>query len=294
MKKISKAIEILKDAKSRGINISFGDGQLKLKYSKDKVIDSQLLEEIKKNKELIIGFLSDNLSKSDNEDDSENLLLNIKRESDQLLPLSFSQERLWFIDRLDSSSIQYHIKAVLRIKGKLNTDALSAAMKSIVERHEAVRTVFREEDGKVYQHIKDAGNWNMTFADGSEFKNDPAKLKEYIKNLISKPFDLSKDYMLRAELISLNKDEYMIVATMHHIASDGWSRSVLIKELAELYKNFDEGTDPELMKKPLTVQYADYALWQRQYLSGEILERKLDYWKKKLEGVTPLQLPSDF
>ncbi|MEJ7738034.1 MAG: amino acid adenylation domain-containing protein, partial [Chitinophagaceae bacterium] len=208
------------------------------------------------------------------------------------IPLSFSQERLWFIDRLAGSSVQYHVPAVLRLKGKLNREALEGALQTIVNRHEVLRTMIGEYEGRAFQNIKDLNRWQISIVDGSVYKEDPEGLQKNIRQIISKPFDLSKDYMLRADLIVVQEQDHVLVVTMHHIASDGWSISILVKEVKELYEAYKEDRPAQL--RPLKIQYADYAIWQRKFLQGEVLERKLDYWKTKLEGVAPLQLQTDY
>ncbi len=288
---IRKAIDILQSSKSKGVHLYLDNGQLQVKYAKEKGIDPQLLEEIKSNKELIINFLKDSQANFNSNGIKEINLLDVSRDAAKPIPLSFSQERLWFIDRLEGST-QYHMPAVLRLKGKLNLEALEFALKEIVNRHESVRTVFREEGGEAHQLIIDANGWSLSVVDGSLYRENSEGLKSFIQELISKPFDLSADYMLRANLITLDTDEHVLVVTMHHIASDGWSRSILVREVMELYLSHEEKRDARLT--PLPVQYADYALWQRQYLSGENLERKLAYWKEKLSDVLPLQLPTDY
>ncbi len=210
---------------------------------------------------------------------------------DENIPLSFSQERLWFIDRMEGS-VQYHIPSVLRLKGELNIEALAFALKTIVDRHEVLRTVIREREGKAYQHIKPEDCWQLAVIDGELYQNDPDGLRSYIQQLINKPFDISKDNMLRAALIKLDGEQHILVVTMHHLVSDGWSTSILVREVVELYEAFAEGRTPKLL--PLNIQYADYAMWQRKYLQGEVLDMKIGYWKNKLEGVSPLRLPSDF
>jgi amino acid adenylation domain-containing protein/non-ribosomal peptide synthase protein (TIGR01720 family) len=204
------------------------------------------------------------------------------------IPLSFSQERLWFIDRLEGS-VQYHVPAVLKLKGKLDIKALANSLQEIINRHEVLRTVIREKEGRPYQFIKEKGEWNLEVVEGTQYDTE---LKDVIEALIRKPFDLSKDYMLRASVFTLTGDENLLVINLHHIASDGWSRSVLVKELVELYGSFIYQRLPQVPNLP--VQYADFAIWQQAYLQGELLENKLDYWRKKLQNVAPLGLPTDF
>jgi amino acid adenylation domain-containing protein len=188
-------------------------------------------------------------------------------------------------------SIQYHVPVVLKLQGKLDIEALGAAMQQIVERHEVLRTVFQQQDGEAFQVIQENVAPVMQVVEASRFTQDVTGLENYIKQLIRAPFNLSEDCMLRAHLMVLGEEEYILVATLHHIASDGWSRSILVGELAELYALANEKRPSSL--KLLPVQYADFALWQRNYLSVEVLEKKLAYWKDKLSGVLPLDLPTD-
>ncbi|WP_246113332.1 condensation domain-containing protein, partial [Segetibacter aerophilus] len=208
-----------------------------------------------------------------------------------LIPLSYSQERLWFMDQLEGS-VEYNTPAALRLSGQLNISALEQALSLIVDRHEVLRTVFKEQGGQPYQFIKEKGGWHLSVIEGKKYQNDNNALRDYVKQLTSKPFDLSKDDMLRAELIKLAEEEHVLVVTMHHIASDAWSIPIIIKELAELYSSFVEGREAQL--RPLQLQYADYAIWQRSHLTPELLEEKINYWKTKLEDASPLQLPTDY
>ena len=149
----------------------------------------------------------------------------------------------------------------------------------------------KESDGRGYQSVQEKDNWKLKFTDGNKFENDDEGLENFIQEQINAPFDLSKDHMLRANLISISEDEHILVITVHHIAADGWSVSVIVRELVELYKAFEQNADPDLA--PLQIQYSDYAIWQRNYLQGEVLDSKLDYWKEKLQGTEPLQMPTD-
>ncbi|MGI8634584.1 MAG: condensation domain-containing protein, partial [Segetibacter sp.] len=206
------------------------------------------------------------------------------------IPLSFSQERLWFIDQLEGSE-QYHFSVILHLKGTVNTGALSSALQTIVDRHEVLRTVFSEGDGHPCQHVNDAAGWHLSMVEGSAYKDDRQALQQYIQQLYRHPFNLSQDYMLRGHLIKLDGQDHVLVVTLHHIASDAWSMAVIVKEVVELYSAYEQGRQPQLPSLPL--QFADYAIWQRHYLQPQ-LEDKLQYWKQKLQGITPLQLPTDY
>ncbi|MGI8581612.1 MAG: condensation domain-containing protein, partial [Chitinophagaceae bacterium] len=207
------------------------------------------------------------------------------------IPLSFSQAQLWFIDRLEGS-VQYHIPEVFRLRGHLDIHALEYAFQQIIKRHEVLRTVIRGEEGKEYQFIKEKDVWQLGIIDGSVYKENTEGLQLCITNLINSPFDLSNDDMMRGNLIILDEQENILVITMHHIASDGWSIAILFKELTEFYSVYIKKVTSEVA--PLSLQYADYAIWQRQHLQGELFDKKLQYWKQKLQGVTSLQLPTDF
>jgi amino acid adenylation domain-containing protein/non-ribosomal peptide synthase protein (TIGR01720 family) len=215
----------------------------------------------------------------------------IRRERPARIPLSFSQERLWFIDQMEGS-VHYHVPTVLRLKGALNKEALSFAIQSIINRHEILRTVIEQEDGQAFQRVNEAGKWKLHVINALSCKSDSAFLQEEIARLVSQPFDLQKDHMLRIHLIELAAEEHILVVTLHHIASDGWSTVILVKELMAFYAAGLEGVIPQLQQ--LAIQYADYAIWQREYLSGGVLAQQLKYWKNKLDDVAPLHLPADY
>jgi amino acid adenylation domain-containing protein len=213
-----------------------------------------------------------------------------KRTTTSKLPLSFAQERLWFIGKLQGSR-QYQLSWVFRLRGPLDVEALSYSFKAIVKRHEVLRTVIRDEEGTGYQLIADANEWNMLQVNAGDLLSGDDTIDDYIKHLLTVPFDLSKDPMLKVELIRLSEQEHILVAVVHHIAFDGWSIGLMVKELAALYKSRLDNSEAILAELP--VQYADYSIWQRNYLSGDVLASKLSYWKEKLKGVEPLGLISD-
>ncbi|WP_212004502.1 non-ribosomal peptide synthase/polyketide synthase [Chitinophaga sp. HK235] len=197
------------------------------------------------------------------------------------IPLSFSQERLWFIDKLEGS-MHYHTSTLLKLKGKVNRQALQHALHHIVERHEALRTVFRENEGIAYQLVLPADNWQLL---------ELASAEDFVA-YSHQSFDLTSDYMMRAALLQSGNETYELMITMHHIASDGWSVSILAAELSELYDAYT--TERQSVLKPLAIQYADYAIWQKTYVTGEVLSRQQDYWLKKMSGLEPLNLHTDY
>ncbi|CAI2767079.1 non-ribosomal peptide synthetase [Flavobacterium collinsii] len=208
-----------------------------------------------------------------------------KQDLPEAIPLSYAQERLWFVDKLKGSE-HYHMPVLLNLKGALNTAYLSQALKTIVDRHETLRTVFVENEGVAYQVVQPADSWelNVVAAD--------ADYQDLIADEIKKPFDLSKDYMLRATVIKVAEAEHILVIVRHHIATDGWSESIIVKEFKELYASYASGREADL--PVLNFQYADYSVWQRSELSGAVLEEKLGYWESKLSGVAPSALPIDY
>jgi amino acid adenylation domain-containing protein len=207
------------------------------------------------------------------------------------IPLSFAQERLWFIDRLQGSG-QYHLPWVFRLNGLLNVKALGDSFRGIVNRHEVLRTVIKENDGVGYQYILPVNTWQLLRVEEADIVASGQSLESYIEQQVLAPFNLSEDSMLRVILVKINDTEYVLIAVIHHIAFDGWSIATMVKELQELYSSNMTGRQPVL--KPLPVQYADYACWQRNTLSEEALRSKLDYWKKQLKGLEPLVLPIDY
>jgi amino acid adenylation domain-containing protein len=206
------------------------------------------------------------------------------------IPLSFAQERLWFIDKLQGS-VQYHVPFVLRLQGLVDRKNVELTFREIVDRHEILRTVYRETDGKPYQYIKPAGEWQLTCIEGYHFYEEQA-LQQHIQQLCNMPFNLDTDDMLRAALISLTKDDHILVIVLHHIASDAPSIGILMRELVLCYKMLTEGRQPVLPALP--VQYADYAIWQRNYLSEKLDAAQLTYWIEQLSGAVPAELPTDY
>jgi amino acid adenylation domain-containing protein len=205
--------------------------------------------------------------------------------SREKLPLSYAQQRLWFIDRLEGGSSEYNIATAVRVRGELDRGAFSRALKTIVDRHESLRTVLREIDGEVYQVVREEVEFDCTERDLSGLPE--AEREEEVRRLVLEdartPFDLSRDLLLRVSLLRLLPQEHVVLFNMHHIASDGWSLGVLTRELRALYGAYRRGEASPL--EPLRVQYGDYAHWQREWLQGETLEDQLGYWRRQLTGL---------
>ncbi|HEU4561306.1 MAG TPA: amino acid adenylation domain-containing protein, partial [Longimicrobium sp.] len=210
------------------------------------------------------------------------------------LPLSFAQERLWFIDRLEPGSAAYNIPVAWRLEGALDVAALEWSLGEIVRRHESLRTVFAEAGGSPVQVIAPFGDFVLPVEDLSALgeADREAELRRRAGEVARRPFDLAEGPLFRAALLRLHPGEHVLLLSMHHIVSDGWSMDVLFRELAALYAAYREGGESPLPELP--VQYADYALWQREHLRGEVLERQLSYWRERLAGAPELlELPTD-
>ena len=286
---LDKVIRLLENANEQGINVSFADDELSVRFQKGNKIDKVFLDELKLNKPFLIHYFKTHAAKGKKA--SLPPLQKSVRNELKGTQVSFAQERLWFIDQLEGS-VQYHIPTVLQLKGNLNIDALTFAIQQIVNRHEVLRTVIRESEGQAWQYIKEKDGWQLNMVDGSMYLDGTDRFQNYIQQLINETFDLSKDYMIRAHLLMISEQNHVLVVTLHHIASDGWSTSIIVRELVELYESFEKGRVSGLL--PLPIQYADFAIWQRQYLQGGVLDKKLAYWKEKLQGLTTLQLPVDY
>ncbi|HET6765473.1 MAG TPA: condensation domain-containing protein, partial [Longimicrobiaceae bacterium] len=212
---------------------------------------------------------------------------------DGALPLSFAQERLWFVESLQRGLPVYNMPMVVRLRGPLRTDALRAALVEVVRRHEPLRTTFARHEGLPVQVIHPAGAFDLPVHDLSSLPADEAAVAEraLATEEGSRAFDLETGPLFRAGLIRRAADEHVLLITMHHIISDGWSMGVFFREVETLYEAFTENRPSPL--EPLPVQYADFAAWQRGWLHGERVERQVSYWRGKLGGAPALDLPTD-
>ncbi|MBE9054229.1 non-ribosomal peptide synthetase, partial [Nostocales cyanobacterium LEGE 11386] len=203
------------------------------------------------------------------------------------LPLSFAQQRLWFLDQLHSDSSIYNIPTAVNLSGSLNIAALKQSFNEIVQRHEALRTSFKTVDGQPIQVITPTLNLSIPIIDLSECSllEQEKEIRRLAKQEVEQPFDLTQCPLLRVTLVQLHAQEYIVLLTMHHIVSDAWSMGILVEELAALYPAFCTGKPLPLAELP--IQYADFAVWQRQWLQKDVLQTQLDYWKQQLGSTSP-------
>ncbi|GFZ92165.1 amino acid adenylation domain-containing protein [Okeania sp. KiyG1] len=212
---------------------------------------------------------------------------------EQTIPLSYAQQRLWFIEKMALSSNAYNMPLTLHLVGKLDYIALEKSLNQIIARHETLRTTFSEIDGTPVQIIKPSFELQLPLKDLSELTPSEAttKLQQLLQEENEQTFNLEVDPPIRARLYQLETTEHILQITLHHIVSDGWSLTVLPKELSGIYTATVEDRPSPLPSLP--IQYADFAVWQRNYLQGETFEKQLSYWKQKLQNLSQLQLPTD-
>ncbi|MEG4234725.1 amino acid adenylation domain-containing protein [Microcoleus sp. Pol11C3] len=216
----------------------------------------------------------------------------ISREGD--LPLSFAQQRLWFLDQLMSGTPLYNLPNALVLKGSLNVTALEQSLSEIVRRHEALRTTFSAVNGQPIQVIHAPVTLLLPIVDLRELPETEREVEaqRLATEEGQRPFDLVNEQLLRVKLLHLGEEEHLLLLTMHHIVSDGWSIGVFMRELTALYEAFSTEKSSSLPELP--IQYADFAAWQNEWLVGEVLDVQLNYWKRHLGGQLPvLELPTD-
>lgn len=215
-------------------------------------------------------------------------------EKDADIPLSFAQQRLWFLDQLEGKSPTYNIHRTIRLDGSLDISALEAALGEIVCRHEILRTTFKAKNGTPLQIIAPTFNRDLPVID---LQHLPEAIRESEVQRLAleearEPFDIATESLIRFSLLRLSAESSVLLLTIHHIVADGWSLGVFFRELQVLYKAFSQNKPSPLPELP--VQYADFAIWQRQYLTSEVLKANLNYWEQNLAGIPPLlELPTD-
>ena len=282
--KYDRTAAIVARAVGDGVRFVVDEGIMHLKVPKDRAIEPDLLEVIKANKEEIREFLiNDPASGSPS-------LIEKGGTGSELTPLSYQQEALWMIDQL-RGSLSYHMPASFSIRGPLEMQILEDALRMMIERHSVLRTIIDVREGQAFQRLLDAAGWGLEFGEWMGKDVERTGLEEAIAVLIGRPFDLARDYMLRAKLFRYSASGHLLVVVVHHIAFDGQSAAIFKKELAAFYsalKRHEGGID-----RQLPMQYGDYAIWQRKRLTPERIESALTYWRQKLAAVTPFAMPGD-
>ena len=212
----------------------------------------------------------------------------------EAIPLSFTQQRLWFLARMDPLNTVYNMPWTVRLRGALRADVLEASLNEVVKRHESLRTRFEQEDAEPYQVIEPWRHAPLTLVDlsGLELAAREDEAGRIAKEAAFRPFDLATGPLFRAMLIRIEDEDHVLILNTHHIVSDAWSLQILRREVSAIYEAFVANGPPPLEELP--VQYADYAIWQRSVLSGERLEKQIEYWKRQLERApAALELPHD-
>ncbi|GMV31581.1 MAG: hypothetical protein AMXMBFR59_37060 [Rhodanobacteraceae bacterium] len=277
-------LDLLQDVRDSGIQIFVDNGQLKVRAGRDAMSDD-LRARIRANKDALIALLAE---LGDGVAVSADAPLRPRAEAGRT-PLSFAQQRLWLMDDLGVDPAQYNVPVALRVDGAFDTTRAEAALAAIVQRHEVLRSVYASDADGPCQQVRSADDFRLVQTDlrGVDAANRESALAGLLRAEALQPFDLARDLMLRARFIRLADDSGVLALTLHHIASDGWSLDVLMREFALLYAG---GVLP-----PLPVQYGDYAQWQRDLAAGGALERQAAYWQRQLADLPALHaLPLDF
>ena len=282
------AAELLSQLRHRDVKVWANGDRLRFSASPG-ALTPALRDELAERKVEILRFLQE---AADATGSSTRAITQVKRDGASLL--SFAQQRLWFLNQLEPGSAVYNIPDAVRLHGALDEKALANALNEIVRRHEVLRTVYPESQGQPLQQLTPPRPVKFESVDLKRVAEcvREAQAERLAAEEVVKPFDLAHDQMLRALLIHLSNDDHILLLTMHHIASDGWSLGVIRRELAQLYDAFSRGEPSPLPELP--IQYGDFAHWQRSTVTGESLESRLQYWRKQLSGqLLPLELPCD-
>ncbi|MBZ0167631.1 MAG: non-ribosomal peptide synthetase, partial [Candidatus Omnitrophica bacterium] len=211
-----------------------------------------------------------------------------------VFPLSFAQQRLWFLDQYEGGSATYNMTVAMQLRGRIEVDVLERALNEIVGRHETLRTTFRTMDKQPVQVIHEEFPMTVLVEDFARVPVEQ-RMQEVCERIAAearRPFDLTKGPLVRLKMFRLGEDDHALHVNIHHIIADGWSMDVFVRELITVYEALRVNATPQLPE--LAIQYVDFAQWQREWLQGEVLESKLTYWKDKLAGVPRrLDIPTD-
>jgi amino acid adenylation domain-containing protein len=281
-------LQLLEEIQKLGVKLWLEDGRLRFSAPKG-VITPELRQQLSERKSEITNILFE----SSVEDGALPRLEAVSRSD--FLPLSYSQEALWFIDQANPGDHVYNMFDAVRLRGALRVDALERAIRELVKRHEALRTNFASHKGQPSQSIMPAGAFSLTRVD---LRNIPegereVELSRLARMEVQRPFELTRGMLFRASLFQLGDEHHLLLLTVHHAISDGWSLAIIRRELSVLYSCFCEGKPSPL--EDLSIQYADFAIWQRKCLESEGFKGHMAYWKQRLQDIpVALELPTDY
>jgi natural product biosynthesis luciferase-like monooxygenase protein/FkbM family methyltransferase len=267
-----------------GLRFEVSQGKLQVRGNLA-VLSDEDKQFLKVNKEAIISLI---------EDQTHDIPVIQKVNNNLPKPLSFSQQGLWLLDKISEGSNHYNLVSAFRLRGKLNYAALDQTFLTIVQRHESLRCTFLVDiSGEPVQQLREVSDFNVSVEEiDASAENYELQAAQIIGEEARRVFDLTKDLLLSVRLLKLSDEEHILIVNMHHIASDGWSRGILVKEFSVLYSSFVKGEPNPL--PDLSIQYSDYAYWQRQWLKGKMLEEQTNFWKAQLSGLPVLHnLPLD-
>jgi amino acid adenylation domain-containing protein len=282
---MSNAAELLTRLRAIGVQLNLEDETIRLNAPKG-ALTPALQAELKASKPELLELLR--AARQNGRKGAAGLIPRVARQ--ELMPLSFAQQRLWFLQQMDPESTAYNLLSAIRMEGNLDADLLERSLHRIILRHEDLRTSFVQYDGSPYTQIVDGSGWKMDTLALDRHPNESLEqaVTRFAEERTNKPFDLEQGPLLRAYLLRSSAQESVLLLSMHHIISDGWSMGVLISELAENYRAFGVEESPRLTD--LVVQYVDYSVWQREWLATGVLERQMQYWRTSLEGAPPVVL----
>lgn len=285
-------VEFLASLAKVDIRLWVDSGNLRFSAAEGAMTD-EIKQQIIANKADIIAFLQQSAQKQQTVEIAP-------ADRSQQIPLSYAQERFWFLYQLEPESSAYNMAGALRIKGLLRVDILNRALSEISRRHEILRTRFIEKKGLTEQYIDEPQSWGLVPEPLAGSEHIDASKPDQLEPLIyqaaqsetNKTFDLTAEHPIRGKLHAIGHQHHLLLVTLHHIACDGWSLGVLVSEIAAIYNAIAASLPIPLPALP--IQYADYAVWQREHLSGDELTKQQSYWQQQLTGLTPLNLPTDF
>ncbi|OBP13478.1 hypothetical protein A5320_18180 [Rheinheimera sp. SA_1] len=285
---LTTAQTLLERALAQGVVLYLKDGQLRFKAEQGVLSDS-LRTELKANRESLIAWLTEL-----NCHTATQLPLIGPYQYGEQTPLSYAQQRLWFIDQLEQDSCQYNIPGQLLLQGAFDVAAFKRAIAGVIRRHEVLRTCLVQTGETVYQHVLEQYElpWQLQDLSALDEAAQTLSLQQLVAEELNQPFDLARDLMVRVRLLKLHSQQHLVLYTLHHIAADGWSMAIFHQELTTLYHAFARGEANPLV--PLAIQYRDFALWQRQWLQGELLQQQMRYWQQQLADLPELHnMPLD-